>query len=170
MQEAVWLTYSATLVSTETQQVYDGVGQVLERWTSFNRLGALRGEGGERAFRGWLVGGFLQRTLGWPWDRIVFGESIDLLLLDWQDIPRIYIETKTPAVPLRVQQRQELAPRLGRWTSLRYAVLTNGLTWERFDLPEGLDMSTPTAGWSLADGPGRCAETLGPLAARDYLP
>jgi hypothetical protein len=74
----------------------EALRNVLDRYDSFNRLGALAGEGGERAFRGWLISGFLQTALGWPWDRLVLGESLDVLALDWRDLPMIYIETKAP--------------------------------------------------------------------------
>lgn len=111
----------------------DALSAVLARFESFNRLGALYREGGERAFRGWLVSGFLQPVLEWPWRSVVQGESLDLLTLDWADRPVIYIETKTPTEPLRPLHRREMETRLGRWGSIRHLVLTNGHVWERFD-------------------------------------
>jgi hypothetical protein len=140
---------------------------VLERFDSFNRLGALYREGGERAFRGWLVAGFLQPELGWPWRSVVQGESLDLLLLDWADRPVIYIETKTPTHPLLVGHRREMEGRLGRWGSLSYLVLTNGRAWERFD--HMVTPITPAATFDLAMQPHVFAEIIQPLYASRHL-
>jgi hypothetical protein len=123
---------------------------VLERFNGFNRLGALKKEGGERAFRGWLMSGFLLPALGWPWDRIVLGESMDILALDWMNKPVVYIETKTPTQRLRVGHRGEMSERLDRWGSLRYAVLTNGWVWERFDDLQA-PLGAPSLTYSLED-------------------
>ncbi len=152
-----------------SEEVHDALTAVLDRFDSFNRLGALRNEGGERAFRGWLVGGLLGPALGWPWNRVVVGESLDILMLDWRDFPVIYIETKTPTQALRVEHRREMDPRLDRWESLAFAVLTNGRRWERFDRPE-MPLPDPTA--KLAK-PWAAAETddfFAPLRAARFLP
>jgi hypothetical protein len=141
---------------------------VLERFDSFNRLGALYREGGERAFRGWLVSGFLQAALGWPWQSVVQGESLDVLLLDWSDRPVIYIETKTPTSALLAKHRQEMASRLGRWGSLRHLVLTNGRHWERFD--ETRAPLVPSADFRTGAPPTEFDAFVTPLRAALYRP
>src|SRR6266571_7906105 len=81
------------------EPIFVALSAVLDRYETFNRLGALAGEGGERAFRGWLLGGFLESALGWDWRKVVLGESLDVLALDWRDHAVVYIETKTPDSP-----------------------------------------------------------------------
>jgi hypothetical protein len=160
-----------------TRDGWDGVlfaalSAVLVRYDEFNRLGALAGEGGERALRGWLCGGFLEPALGWEWHKIVLGESLDVLALDWRDHAVVYIETKTPDNPLKLQHRAEMIGRAPRWGSLRHLFLTNGKTWERFDL-EGsseIDLGTPDAFYTIANGPEGAAVFFGPLDARRYVP
>ena len=144
------------------------LAEVVQRLEEFRRGGALRHEGGERALRGFLVTGFFMRALGWPWHRLVLGESLDLLAVDWRDQPVFYVETKSPYQALVARHREEVAGRLHRWGSFRFAVLTNGTHWERFD--------------DLAQRPLRPAATLvleratapeaflAPMHARQYLP
>lgn len=140
---------------------------VLDRFDSFHRLGALYREGGERAFRGWLVAGFLQPALGWPWKSIVQGESLDLLLLDWADRPVIYIETKTPVYPLSVRHRREMECRLDRWGSIQHLVLTNGRLWERFDSITQPIM--PAASYGLGTTPpAEFSALVSPLLAKRF--
>lgn len=146
----------------------EALAAVMERHQSFQRHGALRGEGGERAFRGWLVAGFLYEALGWPWQRVVFGESMDLLLLNWQDHPVIYIETKSPMGILRPQHRQEMEGRLHRWGSLTHLFLTNGNAWERFDRVAP-PLGEPDDRYVIEDGERGASEFFVPLDARRYL-
>jgi len=142
---------------------------VLERFDSFNQLGALRKEGGERAFRGWLVGGLLGPALGWPWERVVLGESMDILMLNWQDLPVIYIETKTPTQSIQVAHRREMDGRLDRWGSLQLAVLTNGRAWELFE-PAKAPLPEPTSELNESDAAAAAHAFFGPLQASRFLP
>jgi hypothetical protein len=152
--------------------IFTALSAVVARYESFNRLGALAGEGGERALRGWLFGGFLATVLGWNWQRVVLGESLDVLTLDWRDHAVIYIETKTPENPLTLRHRMEMAGRAPRWGSLRHLFLTNGRSWERFDLGPDveIDVQAPDAKYSLADGDRSCATFFESLDARRYTP
>jgi len=61
------------------------LAEVVERLEEFRRGGALRNEGGERALRGFLITGFFTRALDWPWQRLVLGESFDLLAIYCRD-------------------------------------------------------------------------------------
>ena len=159
-------TGSIGLEMTET--IVEGLAAVMTRYRSFQRHGALIGEGGERAFRGWLAAGFLYEPLGWPWRHVVFGESMDLLLLNWQDHPVIYIETKSPTDSLRLQHRREMEGRLHRWGSLTHLFLTNGKAWERFDRV-GVPLGEPDDQYVIEDEELGASEFFAPLAARRYL-
>jgi hypothetical protein len=154
------------------QPIFLALQAVLDRYETFHRLGALAGEGGERAFRGWLLGGFLQPALGWDWRKVVLGESLDVLTLDWRDFAVVYIETKTPDSPLKQQHRAEMIGRAPRWSSLRHLFLTNGRAWERFDVDEAtnFDVSRPDASYLLSSGAPDCTQFFGPLDARRYAP
>lgn len=146
----------------------DALETVLDRFDSFHRLGALYREGGERAFRGWLVSGFFQAALGWPWQAVVQGESLDVLLLDWSDRPVVYIETKTPTAALQAKHRREMEGRLDRWGSLQHLVLTNGRLWERFD---GLSQPiVPAASYAPGMQAGEFDALVAPLRATRYRP
>ena len=144
------------------------LAEIVDRLEQFRRGGALRHEGGERALRGFLVTGFFMRALSWPWERLVLGESLDLLAVDWRDQPVFYVETKSPDQALVARHREEVAGRLHRWGSFRFAVLTNGKHWERFD-DLTLRPLRPSATLVL-DRPTAPAEFLAPLHARHYLP
>jgi hypothetical protein len=154
------------------QPIFVALSAVLDRYETFHRLGALAGEGGERAFRGWLLGGFLQPALGWDWRKVVIGESLDVLALDWRDHAVVYIETKTPDSSLKIQHRAEMIGRAPRWGSLRHLFLTNGRAWERFDL-EGsteIEIARPDASYALSSGASGCARFFEALDARRYVP
>jgi hypothetical protein len=141
---------------------------VMERFAGFSRLGALYGEGGERAFRGWLITRLLMDELRWPWSAVVNGESLDVLLVDWSDRGVVYVETKTPTETLKPKHRLEVASRLDRWPTLVVAVLTNGHEWERYD-----EWTTPLrAGASFKRGehPTKLSSLLAPLRADRHLP
>lgn len=154
------------------EPIFVTLSAVLDRYETFNRLGALAGEGGERAFRGWLIGGFLQPVLGWDWRKLVLGESLDVLALDWRDFAVVYIETKTPDSPLKIHHRAEMIGRAPRWGSLRHLFLTNGRAWERFDIEDSIeiDISKPNASYLLSSGASGCADFFGALDARRYAP
>jgi hypothetical protein len=158
--------------ASKDQHIFTALTAVLERYETFHRLGALAGEGGERAFRGWLLGGFLHPVLGWDWRKVVLGESLDVLALDWRDHAVIYIETKTPDSALKTQHRAEMIGRAPRWGSLRHLFLTNGRAWERFDLESSreIDVAKPDASYALSSGPSGCARFFEALDARRYVP
>jgi hypothetical protein len=142
--------------------------EVVARLEEFRRGGALRHEGGERALRGFLITGFFMGALAWPWHRLVLGESIDLLAVDWRDQPVFCVETKSPYHALLARHRDEIASRLDRWDSFRFAVLTNGTAWERFD-----DLTQrplrPSTTLEL-QRPITPEAFLAPMHARRYLP
>ncbi len=142
--------------------------EVLDRVNAFGRLGALHGEGGERAFRGWLITRLFMQELGWPWSAVVNGESLDVLLVDWSDRAVVYVETKTPAEPLKQKHRHEVARRLDRWPSLTCAVLTNGYEWERYD--DWAMPLRPAASFKRGQAPSKLLNVLAPLEAHQHMP
>lgn len=151
-----------------TESTVEALAAVMERHQAFQRHGALRGEGGERAFRGWLVGAVLYDALHWPWHRVVFGESMDLLLLDWRDFPVVYVETKSPSDNLRPAHRAEMAGRLHRWGSLLHLFLTNGREWERFD-STAAPLGEPDHRYRIEQAARGAADFFAPLDSRRYL-
>lgn len=152
----------------ESTDPIEALAEVVERLERFRRGGALRHEGGERALRGFLMTGLFMHALGWPWHRLVLGESLDLLAVDWRDQPVFYVETKSPDQALVARHREEIAGRLHRWGSFRFAVLTNGRHWERFDDLTARPLRP--AATLLLDRPIAPAAFLAPMQARQYLP
>ena len=106
---------------------------------------AYPGEGGERAFRGWLVSDFLVQLLGWPPERVVLGERFDILLQDADGFPIATIETKTPYHKATRKDREDFEARLSGFGTLRHAYFTNGDEWER------LDIFSPTGALEIRD-------------------
>lgn len=92
------------------------------------------GEGGERAFRGWLVSDLLITALGWPTDKVVVGERFDVLLQDADGFPVATIETKEPYHKASKKERADFEERLSGFGTLRHAYFTNGNQWERLDI------------------------------------
>lgn len=156
------------MTCVESIDLMVALAEVVERLEQFRRGGALRKEGGERALRGFLITGFFMRALGWPWQRLVLGESLDLLAIDWRDQPVFYVETKSPYHALLSRHREEIAGRLNRWGSFRFAVLTNGRHWERFD-DLALRPLRPAA-TLLLERPATPDAFFDPMHARHYLP
>ena len=108
--------------------------RILQRCEEASVRLAYPGEGGERAFRGWLVGDLLGAVLGWPIERIVVGERFDLLLQDADGFPVATIETKAPYHNASEKERADFERRLSGYGSLRYAYFTSGNQWERLDI------------------------------------
>ena len=90
------------------------------------KFGAKR-DWGERAFRFWLVQNLFIKELKWDPYQIVFGEAYDVLFLDLQMLPSIYLETKRPGDGLK--DLKEFKGRLSGYPTLRAAALTDGHEW-----------------------------------------
>lgn len=116
------------------QTILDALDAILERCEQAGMRLNYPGEGGERAFRGWLVTDLLESVLGWPKNRIVVGERFDLLLQDADGFPVVTIETKAPGHKTSKKEREDFEKRLSAYGTLRTAYLTNGAQWERLDI------------------------------------
>ncbi len=92
------------------------------------------GEGGERPLRARLCEALLEKLLGWPPEFILSGERYDISLLNPQDQPVVYIETKEPGHITAGAEYRVFFARLRHYPSLRQAYLTNGSVWERYDI------------------------------------
>jgi hypothetical protein len=120
--------------SNQGISILDVLRVILKRCEdSGDRLG-YPGEGGERAFRGWLVTDLIESVLGWPKDKVVVGERFDILLQDAEAFPVATIETKTPGHKASKKEREDFENRLSGYGTLRTAYLTNGEQWERLDI------------------------------------
>ncbi len=92
------------------------------------------GEGGERPLRQRLCEAFLEKLFGWPPDLILSGEKYDISLLSPEDQPLVTIETKEPGHLTTQAEYRAFFSRLRHYPSLRHAYITNGSSWERYDI------------------------------------
>jgi hypothetical protein len=114
------------------RKVLDKIREVLKRYEDYGKYLRFPYEWGERAFRGWLVYEVFHEVLGWPIKYIVFGELFDVLFVDEYVRPKIYLETKRPGRGLA--ELGEFKARMPFYGTLRYAVITDGLAWSRFEV------------------------------------
>src|SRR3989338_4679955 len=96
------------------------------------------GEGGERPFRGRLCEALLEKTLGWPPEFILPGERFDIRLLNSEGHPVLTIETKEPEHITAEAEYKTFLARLKYYPSLQHAFMTNGSSWERYDIEAAL--------------------------------
>ena len=108
--------------------------EVMGRYDDFKGRFAVPGEGGERAFRSWLVLDLLHHYYRWPSRLILIGERHDVLLLNSQLFPIITIETKEPRHSVSTKERAIFEQRLAHYTTLQTAFLTDGFTWVKLRL------------------------------------
>src|SRR5579863_8634919 len=114
------------------------IREVLE-WCRTKSSMRIPGEGGERAFRGRLTEALIEKVLGWPAEFILSGERFDISLLNTDEQPIVTIETKEPGHITTELEYKIFLGRLKRYPSLRFAYITNGSYWERFDLLAQVD-------------------------------
>lgn len=115
------------------------VGEILTRYNDYSGRFSVPGEWGERAFRGWLVLDLFSSYYGWPSTHILHGERLDVLLLDRAIHPVVTIETKKPGYEAKETEWKQFEDRLAFYGTLRWAFLTNGRSWTRFQIssPQG---------------------------------
>jgi len=118
--------------SIEATKIISSVWKILHRHHRYSKYLQLPHEWGERAFRGWLIYEIFCLLLAWPIENVVFGEQFDVLLVDNEVKPRVYVETKRPGIGLvginHFKQRVEI------YKTLRYGVLSDGYQWLRYDI------------------------------------
>ncbi|MGB7592278.1 MAG: N-6 DNA methylase [Terriglobia bacterium] len=126
------------------------------------------GEGGERPLRARMCEALLEKLLGWPPEFILSGEKYDISLLNPQDQPVVYIETKEPGHITAGAEYRAFFARLRHYPSLRQAFLTNGSFWERYDiqsmLPHDEEISADHFEDVTTSEPGVLFEDLHPRA------
>ncbi len=138
------------------QKVIPVLKEILD-WCRGKARMQVPGEGGERPFRARLCEAFVEKLLGWPPEFILSGEKFDIRLLNREDQPVAYIETKEPEHITTEAEYRAFLGRLRHYPSLRHAYLTNGSYWERFDIH-----SAPTLNEEITLGH---FEDVGPAAA-----
>src|SRR5207245_5774297 len=121
------------VAAVDSEKIRTVLSEILE-WCRTTARMQVPGEGGERPFRSRLCESLLEKTLGWPFDFILSGERYDISLLNPQAQPVVYIDTKEPQHVTAEQEYSKFTDRLKHYPSLRYALLTNGSYWERFDI------------------------------------
>lgn len=113
--------------------IRDAVNKILERYRRYERLIKYPGDWGERAFRFWLASEVIHGKLKWPIANIVFGERYDILLVDNEVVPKVYVETKRPGTNVTKNMLNESISRAGEYYSIEYVLLTNGTIWLLYD-------------------------------------
>jgi hypothetical protein len=114
------------------RKVFDKVTELLARYEKYSGYLNFPYEWGERALRGWLVYELFHEVLEWPLKNIVLGEQFDVLFIDEDMKPKLYLETKKPGKGLADIDR--FKHRIRYYGTLRYAVLTDGSEWARFEV------------------------------------
>jgi hypothetical protein len=117
------------------QKVLDKVKELLMRYKKYSGYLSFPYEWGERAIRGWLVYEIFHEVLGWPCENIVLGEKFDVLFVDEDVKPKLYLETKKPAKGLK--NINNFKDRIRFYGTLRYAIITDGSVWVRFEVSAG---------------------------------
>jgi hypothetical protein len=148
------------------QKVLDKIREILERYQDYGKYLNFPYEWGERAFRGWLVYEVFHEVLGWPIKYIVFGELFDVLFVDEYIRPKIYLETKRPGRGLA--ELDEFKDRVRFYGALRYAVITDGFTWSRFEVLGEKLSAQETMSIEKAD-PTLVGRFFMPLHAKNFL-
>lgn len=113
-------------------KIIRGINELLERYNRYSGYLSFPYEWGERAFRGWLVFDIFHLLLEWPLTNIVFGEQFDVLFVDGNVKPKIYLETKKPGRGL--MEFDSFQKRVRFYGTLRYAVITDGYLWARLEI------------------------------------
>jgi len=140
--------------------------EILNRYDRYGRLIGYPGEWGERAFRFWLIVELFMDVLGWPSQNVVLGEKYDVLLLDNDIRPVIYIETKRPSIPISEGHVEEAEERAKDYFSIRYIVVANGKMWVMYDAIKGEYMLI--ADLSKAED-RKVTEFFSKLSAKNFL-
>jgi hypothetical protein len=78
------------------QKVLNKITELLARYERYSGYLSFPYEWGERALRGWLVYELFHEILEWPSKNIVLGEQFDVLFIDENIKPKLYLETKKP--------------------------------------------------------------------------
>lgn len=145
------------------------IAQILERYERYKRQLRYPGDWGERALRGWIVCEVFQDALGWSSAATVFGEQFDVLFVNGQLLPVIYLETKKPEIVLTNKHRRHTLRRANNYPTLHHVVLTNGWLWERWDSGNFSNLvPDSTLDFQQAPSAERTVAFFAPLYARNF--
>ena len=149
------------------QRVYSKIKEIMERYKKYGTYLCFPYEWGERALRGWLVYEIFHEILEWPIRFIVMGEQFDVLFIDEEVRPRIYLETKKPGRGLAYIN--DLEKRTRFYGTLKYAVITDGNVWGRFEVRGGRLTKQMTLDIERNPQMELWGEFFKPLHARNFL-
>ena len=140
----------------------EAIQAVMKRYEQYTRYLNYPGEWGERAFRGWIVYELFHIRFRWPIKNIVFGERYDVLFVDDNIKPMIYLETKKPGRGLA--DFDDFRDRISAYQTMQHAVLANGYEWLRIDVAKDTQEVI-----TLEDSDSKWNEFAKPLKAKNYL-
>jgi hypothetical protein len=143
-------------------QVAATVRRIMKRYERYTRYLNYPGEWGERAFRGWVVYEVFSTLLGWPLENIVFGERYDVLFVDNEVKPVVYLETKKPGRGLA--DCEEFKARIPLYQTIKHAALANGYEWLRIDIATRTEETI-----KLDDSDSKWKKFVKHLLAKNYL-
>jgi len=135
---------------------------IMERYKQYTRYLNYPGDWGERTFRGWVVYEVFHVCLGWPLKNIVFGERFDVLFIDDDIRPSVYLETKKPGRGLA--DIEDFERRIPQYQTIKQAVLANGYEWLRIDVVTGSREML-----KLPDSNLKWNKFCRPLMAKNYI-
>ena len=135
---------------------------VMKRYEHYTRYLNYPGEWGERAFRGWIVFELFHVKFRWPAKNIVFGEKYDVLFVNDNIKPMIYLETKKPGRGLA--DFDDFKDRIPAYQTIEHAVLTDGYKWLRWDTATGSQEVI-----RLEDSESKWNDFVKPLRAKNYV-
>lgn len=121
------------MMQRKSRKLIETIAQILERYERYRQYLRYPTDWGERALRGWIVREVFQDALGWSSASTIFGEQFDVIFVNGQLLPVIYMETKKPETVLTKMHRCQTLRRAKNYPTLRHIVLTNGWVWERWD-------------------------------------
>lgn len=120
------------MTTADKPRLVEAVQGIMERYERYTRYLNYPGEWGERAFRGWVVYEVFHALLGWPLENIIFGERYDVLFIDNDVRPVVYLETKKPGRGLA--DFEDFKNRIPIYQTIKHAALANGYEWLRMDI------------------------------------
>lgn len=150
------------MIQGKDRELSKAIRTVMERYKQYTGYLKYPGEWGERAFRGWIVFELFHIHLRWPVKNIVFGERYDVLFVNDDVKPIIYLETKKPGRGLA--EYDDFIDRISSYQTIRYAVLANGYEWLRYDVTK-----TTQKIIKLEEKDSKWEQFLKPLKAKNYL-
>jgi len=145
-----------------TEELLKTLKILLARYDEYSRYLDYPGDWGERAFRGWAVFEIFHSCLGWPIKNIVFGEKYDILMVDDNIKPVVYLETKKPLRGLA--DLEDFEKRISSYQTLAYAILTDGYEWLKLDIVKKAKSKI-----KLEDNFSKWVTFVKPLIASNFL-